>query len=215
MFLLSPSPQGQVGLFPEQTDNWRWIRSTLSSYTPRCGEGRNAAVLNGFAYTGGSTLAALSPGGVVVTHLDASRSFNLCAARNVNASYGDLGNPYVRYVTEDCMTFVTREIRRGNTYDMLIFDPPAFGRFGNKVWKLDNDLEPLVEAFSSLLSDSPCGVCLSCHDVNWPSPRLASLLREKLRSRGGSVTSGNMELSSCVDGSSKSLKMGCYARWTP
>ena len=160
-------------------------------------------------------MAALSAGGVVVTHLDASRSFNLWAARNVNASYSVLGSPHVRYVAEDCMTFVSREIRRGNTYDMLIFDPPAFGRFGNKAWKLDADLESLVDTFSSLLSDEPCGVCLSCHDTDWPSSRLAGLLREKLGSRRGRVTSGNLELMSSLDGSSTSLKLGCYARWTP
>ena len=211
---LAVSPQGQVGLFPEQEDNWRWIQSTLAVFRDK-GDGRNATVLNGFAYTGGSTLAALSPGATAVTHLDASRSFNLWAARNVNASYFDTDCPLVRYVTEDCLTFVTREVRRGNTYDMLIFDPPAFGRSGSKIWKLDNDLETLVDAFPLLISDTPCGICLSCHDVSWPPSRLASLLKEKMRGRGGRVTSGGLELKSKSSKASKCLKLGGFARWTP
>ena len=161
--MLSAGESGQVGVFAEQLDNWRFIKATLlaadsagwsggppvrgpaTTEDPSVVTSQDAAavlrVLNGFAYTGGSTLAAARavPGRVQVTHLDGSKS-SVDTARQ-NAAALDLPASGVRWMTEDCLTFVQREVKRGSKYEALIFDPPAFGRGGrakgSKVWKLD------------------------------------------------------------------------------
>jgi 23S rRNA (cytosine1962-C5)-methyltransferase len=223
IFNLLPSAMGQVGVFPEQYDNWEWIKTILREYkqvhsTDISDTSRLIKVLNGFAYTGGSTLAAHEPGGVQVTHLDAAKSFNLWAARNINSSYSNENAAVnIKYITEDCMTYVNREIKRQNKYDVLIFDPPAFGRFDGKMWKLEDDLEGLVEKLPQLLSDKPCAVVLSCHDVDWPAARLGELLSSKMRHMGGKVEAGELVLArnknSLLSASPNKLTMGCFARW--
>ena len=216
---LTPSPQGQIGVFPEQQSNWEWIRNTLQSHhralNSKEKEERIIRVLNGFAYTGGSSLAALNAAdNILVTHLDASKASNQWAARNIEAAV-PLRGKNVRCITEDCLTYINREIRRNSRYDMLIFDPPAFGRSGSKIWKLETDLEVLVSLLPSLLSDQPCGILLSCHDINWSHERLALLLRSHMDGFRvkGVVSSGNLVLRS--EDKKCSLAMGCYARWVP
>ena len=221
VFTLSASDLGQVGVFPEQHANWRWIRRTLrATSTPRVSSSSSSSskplprkVLNGFAYTGGSTMAALSAGNVQVVHLDAAKSLVQWATRNALASglyappsevdkarssdssssgSSSAGTRAVRWITDDCVTFLEREVRRGNRYDGLIFDPPAFGRGGSgKIWKLENDLPILVDSLiPQLLSDDPTFVLLSCHDVDWPPSRLAQLLRAAVVKKAASAGSG-------------------------
>jgi 23S rRNA (cytosine1962-C5)-methyltransferase len=224
VFTLSASDLGQVGVFPEQQANWRWIRRTLRSSSLSASEpALPRKVLNGFAYTGGSTMAALSAGNVQVVHLDAAKSLVQWATRNAlasglynpNSSSSDSGSGSssdsssssssssssgsssssssgsrsVRWITDDCVTFLEREVRRGNRYDGLIFDPPAFGRGGSgKIWKLENDLPVLVDTLiPQLLSDDPSFVLLSCHDVDWPPSRLAQLLRAAVVKKAASA----------------------------
>ena len=291
-FSLVPSDMGQVGVFPEQYENLKWIRQRLTNHyrcfyrcnqcvengvsvteredRPLAGAGaegkettetpRTRKVLNGFAYTGGSTMAALSADDVSVVHLDAAKNFVQWARRNAllselvtetldvndraaqdsevngvaagahyaheaefevsridnsnrssSSSSSSLqealtaptsatatsasasvsasasmtirqrsitANRHSRWITEDCMTFLEREVRRGNKYDGLIFDPPAFGRGGSgKIWKLERDLYVLVEELiPQLISDDPALILLSCHDPDWPAERLAKLL---------------------------------------
>lgn len=210
VFKLYPSEQGQIGIFPEQHENWKWINQFLSKYNSK-----DIRVLNGFAYTGGSTLAALSGGNhVKVVHLDASKSSVKWAMDNVQLSQYNVEN--CRFIVDDCITFLEREIRRGSKYECLIFDPPAFGRGlkGKKIWKLENDMMKLVALFPSLLSDNkPNFVLLSCHDVYWPSDKLAKLLASTMASAGrkGSVEHDSMVLKSSSNGNS--LPLGSYARW--
>ena len=184
-FSLAMSDQGQVGVFPEQLQNWKWIFRVLHN-----GSTSSVArkVLNGFAYTGGSTLAALSAGNVQVTHLDAAKS-SVALAKSNAAGLDVSVSSTTRWIVDDCVTFCEREVRRGNVYDGLIFDPPAFGRGGNgKVWKLEKDF-PLFaeEVLPHLLSDDPLFVVLSCHDVDWPPSRLAHCLRALLSTKAASV----------------------------
>ena len=201
-FTLAASDLGQVGVFPEQQENWRWIYNTLRN-SPALRK-----VLNGFAYTGGSTMAALSADNVQVVHLDAAKSSVQWAMRNAvasglytpvttNSSNSDSSSSSsssttsrsVRWITDDCLTFLDREVRRGNTYEGLIFDPPAFGRGGNgKIWKLDKDLPVLAETLiPQLLSDDPAFVLLSCHDVEWSASRLAELIRTAVTKKASSA----------------------------
>ena len=189
VFNLFPSENGQIGIFPEQMSNWRWIKSTIAEATKRDGT-RKISVLNGFGYTGGSTMAAISCSNVNAVHLDASKSSVNFAMTNVEDTIKQSARAdevkslsSVRYIIDDCMTFLEREVRRGNKYDCLIFDPPAFGRGqgGKKIWKLESDLKRLVDLMPYLLSDSPVFVLLTCHDVNWDDKSLSKLLTDSLR----------------------------------
>jgi len=219
LFGLAPSDQGQVGIFPEQQDQWQWINKALSVH--ECPIGNTVRVLNGFAYTGGSTMAALSGRKHInVTHLDASTSAVNWASRNVASSSlvegGDSdGGPQVRFIVEDCTTFLKREIKRGKKYDALIFDPPAFGRGGgNKIWKLKKDLPVLVDLLSQLLSDHPVLLLLSCHDPDWGPKDLQALLQSCNVPKGGLLECGDMRLTPAQNGRGKALPLGCFARYS-
>lgn len=216
--LLDTSSQGQLGVFPEQRRSWEWIAQVLARHRATTNAGdANTTVLNGFAYTGGASLAALSVQGVSVTHLDASRTFNGIASSNVALSHGgaQATDGRLRLVADDCMSFLERELRRGNTYDMLVFDPPAFGRAKGRVWKLDADLTRLAHTFPRLLSARPCAVLLSCHDAAWPHQRLGELLASAMRGRAGSVETGALSLTPAPSAPGSALAMGAFARWTP
>jgi len=209
-FQLALSEQGQVGIFPEQQEQWRWIRSVLSAASDR----ENIRVLNGFAYTGGSTLASLTGHARAnVTHLDASSAAVNWASRNLQAS-GVADRPGVRLLVDDCLTFLRREKNRGKRYEALIFDPPAFGRGGgSKVWKLEKDLPMLLDLLLELLSDEPLFLLLSCHDPSWGPDELAALMqsRDAKALRGASLEKGEMVLRSDVKGA-RPLPLGSYVR---
>lgn len=238
---LSTSESGQVGVFAEQLGNWKFIRQTVRAAldagirggppaktkadAEEAEEGETQSektsfrVINGFAYTGGSTLAAARAApGVQVTHLDGSKSAVEWAKRNAEA----IGVPQtaVRWMSEDCLTFVQREVKRGNKYEGLIFDPPAFGRGGSgksaKAWKLDKDLPKLTSLFVELLSDQASFVVLTCHDPKFSSEKLAKKLEEALApvraARGGEIEHGPMMIATSID-KGRDLPMGVYARW--
>lgn len=257
-FILQESSLGQVGIFPEQADNWNWIQKVIEENEKLKVDKKVVRILNGFAYTGGSTLACLSTSPKIdIVHLDASKSAVQWASRNValmksqelnniisiansssngnnsqnnSISYNSvqLPNPAssVRFIIDDCLTFLEREIRRGSKYDAFIFDPPAFGRgANNKIWKLEKDLPILVSMMTELLSDEPLFVLLSCHDTDWPPDRLVELLRQQLPFRSGNFDSGPMILHGArviddqdkgsIVSQGKSLPCGGYVRWTP
>lgn len=136
-----------TGIFPEQSANWDFMMKKIK-------ESKNEVkVLNLFAYTGGATLACLSSG-AHVTHVDSSKGMVEWAKENVRSSRLDENN--VRYIVEDVLKFVNREIRRGNTYDAIIMDPPSYGKgTGKEVWNIEKDLFTLVKLCRELLSDKP------------------------------------------------------------
>jgi len=145
-FIISPTGFKHTGLFPEQAVNWERIVSALKSRS-------GATVLNLFGYTGGATVAAASVG-AAVTHVDASQGMVGVCKRNCELN--NIPNDRVRYIIDDCAKFVAREHRRGKTYDAIIMDPPSFGRGSNgEVWKIEDHLEPLVDACIKVLSDKP------------------------------------------------------------
>lgn len=159
-FELALHAQGQVGLFPEQAPNWRWLRDTVVA------AGRDLAILNVFAYTGGATIAPLvarTAHRVEVCHLDGAKGAVTVARRN--AAMNGLGEAPVRWVTDDALKFMKREKRRGRRYDGIILDPPAFGRGpeGDR-WKLSAGLPELLALSAALLSDRPVFLLLSWHD---------------------------------------------------
>ena len=136
-----------TGLFPEQAVNWNLIRDLIRN------ENREVKVLNLFAYTGAATVAALKEGASVV-HVDSSRGMVDWAKENVKLN--NLEDKKIRFIVDDCLKFVKREIKRGNKYDIILMDPPSFGR-GSKheVWQVEKDLYNLVKLCSELLSDKP------------------------------------------------------------
>ena len=145
-FRLKPMGFKHTGLFPEQAVNWRLAKELIKK------ENREISVLNLFAYTGGATVACLSAG-ANVTHVDASKGMVQWAKENAAASGVASGN--VRWLVDDCLKFVKREIRRGKKYDAIIMDPPSYGRGpGGEVWKLEQQLTELLTETGKLLSDN-------------------------------------------------------------
>ncbi|MCB1380530.1 MAG: class I SAM-dependent methyltransferase, partial [Alphaproteobacteria bacterium] len=151
---------GHLGLFAEQLENWNWMRDAIRARLARTNH-RNLHVLNLFGYTGGSTLAC-SQAGAHCVHLDAARGVVDWARKNAELS--GLQERPIRWLVDDAMKFVQREERRGHTYQAIILDPPTFGR-GPKgeVFKIENDLVPLLQACRSLLAPDALFVLYSCH----------------------------------------------------
>lgn len=146
-----------------------------------------------------------------MVHLDAAKSSVQWAKKN--CAMAGVATEQVRWIVDDCMTFLNREIKRGNTYEGLIFDPPAFGRGSNgKIWKLEKDFPLLIEMIPRLLSPtSPQLVLLSCHDPDWPASRIEDLLRKQLKSLGGIFECVDMSLVSQCGG--RNLPSGACVRW--
>ena len=202
VFELRPTDFGQVGVFPEQATNWDWLARRLRTRP-------GSRVLNLFAYTGGSTLAAAAAGASVV-HLDAAKNVVSWARRN--AEHSQLLGTGIRWIVEDAMRFAKREVNRGNQYDGIILDPPSYGH-GPKgeVWKLSKDLLELLHLCRQLLSPSPVLLLLSCHTPGYGPAELNAMLSDVLF---GSCSSGvrTRELVlRTVDG--RKLPSGSAAYW--
>ena len=149
------STNGQVGIFPEKNENWKWIANQVAKRSDK-----PLKILNLFGYTGMSTLHAIAPH-TQVCHVDGAKSAISWAKKNADLS--GLADANVRWICDDVMKFVEREIRRGSKYDAIILDPPAFGRGGGQIWKIEKDLPRLMLAIKELLVDDPTFVILTCH----------------------------------------------------
>ena len=205
-FLLKPTPSGQVGLFPEQEENWRWVAERLAAH-----EAAAPRMLNLFGYTGATTLAAAAGGGQVC-HVDAVRGIVRWASEN--ATLCGLADAPVRWIADDAVRFLKREVRRGARYEALALDPPTFGRGRQgQVFKLERDLVPLLELVAELLSERPSFVLLTCHTPGIGAPALRNLLAPLVGGRGGRVIAGDVLQTSAGD--APPLPCGAYARWTP
>lgn len=193
-----------TGLFPEQAVNWDYMISKIKN------AGREIKVLNLFAYTGGATVACLSAG-AYVTHVDSSRGMVDWCKENVNSS-GYQGN-HVRYIVDDVVKFVQREIRRGNKYDAIIMDPPSYGRGANgEVWDIEKNLNYLVQICSDILSDDPLFFLINSYTTGLSSTVLANLLEIQLSSKfGGEISSGEVGLP--ITDNHLILPCGIYGRW--
>lgn len=190
-FLLSSTDFGHLGIFPEQRDQWRRIRETCADYRKKYN--RAPRVLNLFAYSGGSTLAA-AHAGAEVCHVDASKGMVDWARKN--AALNGLDDKPVRWIVDDVTKFLERELRRERQYDLLILDPPSYGRGAKgEVFKIENDLPPLLNLLAKLTSDEPLGVLLSCHTPELTPISLHHLLLQQFANkRGGKLEHGEMQL---------------------
>ena len=199
-FNLRQTPTGQVGVFPEQAANWDWIASHADRIA-----GKKA--INLFAYTGGSTLA-LASAGAHVTHVDSASSVVSWASENAAAS--GLSDHPIRWIVEDAMKFVQREIKRGNTYDVFVADPPSFGRGKKKeTWKIDRDFEDLIE-LAKLLCPDPTMMILSCHTPTWDAGDLEFVLSRHFENQSENFESMPLILKT-IDG--RELPSGDCARF--
>ncbi len=206
-FQLSSTDFGHLGIFPEQRDQWRRIRETCEQYAKR--NSRPARVLNLFAYSGGSTLAA-ALAGAEVCHVDASKGMVDWARKN--AALNGLEEKPVRWIVDDVSKFLERELRRERQYDLLILDPPSYGRGAKgEVFKIENDLPPLLALLGKLMSPQPLGVLLSCHTPELTPISLHHMLLQQFGRNGGEVEHGEMQLR----GAAKVLPVpsGSFAWW--
>lgn len=187
-FRLSGTDFGHLGIFPEQRRQWRWIREMVTAARRRAG--RRPSVLNLFAYSGGSTLAA-AQGGAEVCHLDASRGMVEWA--RANAALNGLSDAPVRWISDDARKFMKRELRRGRRYDAVILDPPTFGRgAAGELYKIERDLDETLELAKALLSPEPLFLHFSSHTPGI-TPRAAENIVARLLPRM-EIESGEMLL---------------------
>ncbi len=177
-FKIKPMGFKHTGLFPEQAVNWEYMTDLIK------GAGRPIKVLNLFAYTGGATVAC-AKAGAQVTHVDAAKGMVERAGENARLSGIETG---IRYIVDDCLKFVQREIRRGNKYDAIIMDPPSYGRGpGGEMWKIENDLYKFVELCSQVLSDEPLFVLINSYTTGLQPMVLKNILQLTLKGFKGKV----------------------------
>jgi len=202
-FRLKPFSFKHTGIFPEQAVNWDWIMEKIKS------SHRPIKVLNLFAYTGGATLAA-AYAGASVTHVDASKGMVSWASEN--AAVSGLSEAPIRWIVDDCMKFVEREIRRGNQYEAIIMDPPSYGR-GPKgeTWKLESAIYPLIRLCTRLLSKRPLFFLVNSYTTGLQPAVLAYMLGTALRQFHGHVDA--QEIGLPVSSSGLILPCGASARW--
>lgn len=197
-----PAPSGQIGVFLEQMEQWRW----LAAVAPR---GRT--VLSLFGHSGAASLA-LAAGGAEVIHVDASRQAIALARRNAAAS--GLAHLPIRWVCEDAATFVARQLRRGSRCAGAVLDPPSWGHGPRgQAFAIDRDLAPLVSDVARLLEPPAGPMLLTCHSPAWRHARLEATLIDALRSAGldgGVAESGPL---ACIDAAGRPLPLGDFARW--
>lgn len=194
-----------TGIFPEQAVNWDFTRKIIRE------SGRNdVKVLNLFAYTGGATVAALEAGAEVV-HVDASKGMVTWAKENVVSS--GLGDRPVRYIVDDVVKFVQRENRRGRQYDAIIMDPPSYGRGpSGEVWKIENELYPLIEECMKILSDKPLFFLINSYTTGLSAQVLINVLSMTVgRKYGGKITADEIGLT--MKSNNLVLPCGISGRW--
>ncbi len=203
-FVIKPTSFKHTGLFPEQEPNWQWVREVVAT------SGRkDISILNLFGYTGGATLAA-AQAGASVTHVDASKTAVSWAGENARLSHLE-GKP-IRWIVEDALAFVKREIKRGVKYDGIIMDPPAFGHGPKKeLWKIEEDLLELMKLCQELLSEKPLFVLVNGYAAGYSPLAFAYNLEPFEKKFGGTTEYGDLTIEQ--RGSGRVLPCGIFARW--
>ena len=203
-FYVRPTGFKHTGLFPEQAANWTWMRDLI-----RRDDRKDLKILNLFGYTGGATLACAAAG-AHVTHVDAAKGMVLWAKEN--RELGRLPETSFRWIVEDALRFVQREIRRGNRYDGILMDPPSYGRGpAGEVWKLENELYGLIETSAQALSEEPLFFLVNSYTTGFQASVLSNMLEKcVVRRYGGSVDSEELCLPVTTGGG---LPCGASGRW--
>ena len=204
-FRLKPFSFKHTGLFPEQATNWDWFGNLIAN------AGRPVKVLNLFAYTGGATLSA-AKAGAAVTHVDASKGMVTWAKENAAAS--GLSDAPIRWLVDDCVKFVEREIRRGNHYDGIIMDPPSYGR-GPKgeIWKIEESIYPFIELTTQILSDDPLFFLINSYTTGLQPAVSNYMMQTAITPKFGGHTEAS-EIGLPVTDNGLVLPCGASGRWS-
>jgi len=201
-FWIKPTTFKHLGIFPEQVGNWEWIKNSVS------GAKRKVSVLNLFGYTGGATLAAASAG-AEVCHVDGSK-VAITWARD-NAALSKLDKKPIRWILEDAVTFVKREIKRGHHYEGIVLDPPAFGHGpGGELWKIEDNFLELMTLCFKLLSDKPLFFLINGYASGYSATAYKNNLLLMLEKNGGTLEAGELTIE---EKSGRLLPCGIFARW--
>ncbi len=202
-FNIKPMGFKHTGLFPEQAVNWDWMINKIQEAK------RPIKVLNLFAYTGGASVACLYAG-ASVCHVDSSKGMVAWAKENV-ASSGLQDRP-IRYIVDDVVKFVNREIRRGNKYDAIIMDPPSYGRGASgEIWQFENNISDLIKLCTNVLSNNPLFFFINSYTTGISGEVLGNLLKLNLNNFEGKISSGEIGLP--MINSKLVLPCGIYGRW--
>jgi 23S rRNA (cytosine1962-C5)-methyltransferase len=202
-FWIKPTAFKHVGVFPEQLENWAWIEKTIKK-SPK-----KAAVLNLFGYTGGATLAA-ARAGAEVCHIDGSKTV-ITQARE-NAELSGLADAPIRWIEDDAIAFVKREIKRGRHYDGIIMDPPVFGHGpSGELWKIEEHFIALLDIVKQVLSPEPLFILVNGYASGYSAVGYENCLAGIVKGKGGTLASGELFISESV--SSRLLPAGIFARW--
>ena len=205
-FKVSPTNFKHTGLFPEQAANWDFAIEKIKKAN------RPIKVLNLFAYTGGATMACSYAGATEVVHVDAAKGMVEWAKENMKLS--KLENNKIRFIVDDCIKFVEREIRRGNKYDVIIMDPPSYGRGPNgEKWKFEENIYNLINLCIKVLRDKPLFFLINSYTTGISSSVLENILKLKLVPLypAGIVDSGEIGLP--ITKNNMVLPCGIYGRW--
>lgn len=208
VFSIKPTSFKHTGLFPEQLLNWQWMRKIIK-------ENKNAykepiSILNLFAYTGGATLACAKEG-ASVCHVDGSKSAVFWARENAELS--DLKDAPIRWIIEDVILFLKREIKRGRKYDAIIMDPPSFGRGPkDELWKIEENFIELLDLCKKVISDKPLFFIVNGYTAGYSRVTYENSLRDLMSEYNGEVESGELVIEE--SSSKKLLPCGMFARWS-
>lgn len=206
VFSLELLPSKHLGIFPEQSSQWSWIEDKIKS---RVSSGQKVKVLNLFGYTGGASLVSAKAGAEVV-HIDASKFAVDLAQKNLKSS--NLGEKSVRFIVDDVRKFVEREIKRGSKYDVVLMDPPVYGKGAKKeVWKIEEDLSPFLSKISKIISPDPLAIVLNGYASVYSAQTYKNLLENSFGSLGGKISFGEMSIE---ESSGRLLPCGIFARWS-
>lgn len=208
-FWIKPTAFKHIGLFPEQEPNWKWMGGLIENFLKKT-NAEAPEILNLFGYTGGASLACAKAGAKVV-HVDGSKVAITWARENSELS--DLAKKPIRWILEDARAFVKREIKRGRKYHGIIMDPPAFGHGPeSEIWKIEEDVVPLIEECSKLLVDKPLFFLVNGYSAGYSSLAYENALRPLTQKFAGTIEKG--ELTIKEKNSERLLPSGIFARWS-
>ncbi len=206
-FNIRPTAFKHTGLFPEQEGNWNWMREVIKKRLPKQPE---IHVLNLFGYTGGASLAC-AQAGAQVCHVDGSK-VAIGWARD-NAELSGLKEKPIRWILDDAVEFVKREVKRGKKYDGILMDPPAFGHGPNgEMWKVEKDFVGLVDLCSEILSETPLFFLINGYAAGYSAIAYENNLQMLLKKYGGQTEKGELTLQESKSG--RLLPCGIFARWS-
>ncbi|MBR0386091.1 MAG: class I SAM-dependent methyltransferase [Erysipelotrichaceae bacterium] len=206
VFKVSPTNFKHTGLFPEQAVNWDWMAELIRSSS------REIRVLNLFAYTGGATMACAKAGAAEVVHVDAAKGMVAWAKENMALNH--LEDHTIRFIVDDVLKFVQREQHRQHTYDIIIMDPPSYGRGpNNELWKLEDQLETLIQETVKLLSDEPLAYLVNTYTTGFSPLVLSNIMSEYLLPRYPQGTVETVDLALPITDRNMVLPCGITGRF--